>query len=168
MKDYEYLKNAYWEKDDKSLLKCIRLTKRAEGGRKKDVLVFSKIRKDGTPCPNYREVIESVGLETIDKNTVERREKKSKEDQEKKAIVDQKRKSAELEQLFNMKLQAFEIQEIKESPDRDLRTRMRRAKNPVELYALAALIIGNSLGYYAKKDDEVNDDRQPHHHFDRR
>lgn len=160
MKNYEYLNNAFWEKEDKSVLKCIRLTKRPEGGRKKDVLVFNKIRKDGTPCPNYREVVETLGEKLIDKNTEERKNKKGKEEREKRAIAEQKKKSAELEQLFNLKLQAFEIPEIKASADRSLRTRMRRAKNTVELYALAALLIGKELGYYVAQKESTEDEQQ--------
>lgn len=157
MKNYEYMNNAYWEKDDKSVLKCIRLTNRPEGGRKKDVLVFSKIRKDGTLCPNFREVVETFGEAAIDKNTEERKQRKSKEDREKKAVVEQKKKSAELEQLFNLKLQAFEIPEIKASSDRNLRTRMRRAKNAVEVYALASVLVAKELGYIMEKGSESND-----------
>ncbi len=160
MKNYEYMNNAYWEKEDKSLLKCIRLTKKPEGGRKKDVLVFSKIRKDGTPCPNYREVVATVGESVIDKNTEERKNRKGKEEREKRAVHEQKKKSAELEQLFNLKLQAFEIPEIKASPDRSLRTRMRRAKNVVEVYALAALLIGKELGYYVAQKESTEDEQQ--------
>lgn len=159
MKNYQYMNNAYWEKEDKSLLKCIRLTKKPEGGRKKDILVFSKIRKDGTLCPNYREVIETVGESVIDKNTEERKNRKGKEEREKRAVQEQKKKSAELEQLFNLKLQAFEIPEIKASPDRSLRTRMRRAKNVVEVYALASLLIGKELGYVMQKES-IEDEQQ--------
>lgn len=160
MKNYEYLNNAFWEKEDKSILKCIRLTKRPEGGRKKDVLVFSKIRKDGTPCPNYREVVETIGENVIDKNTEERKNKKGKEEREKRAIAEQKKKSVELEQLFNLKLQAFEIPEIKSSSDRSLRTRMRRAKNTVELYAIASLLVGKELGYYVAQKESTEDEQQ--------
>ena len=129
------------------MLKCIRLVKQPQGGRKKEVLRFSKLRKDGTPCPDYREVIEIVGEDIIDKNTLERKQRKGKEEKEKKAVEDQKRKSKELEQLFNLKLQAFEIPEIKNSSDRNLRTRMRRAKNALEVHALSAVVIAKELGY---------------------
>ena len=156
MKNYEYLNNAYWEKDDKSLLKCIRLVKQPQGGRKKEVLRFTKLRKDGTPCPNYREVVETVGEDVIDKNTLERKQRKGKEEKEKKAVEEQKRKSKELEQLFNLKLQAFEIPEIKNSSDRNLRTRMRRAKNGIEVQALASVIIAKELGYLTTPTDNGN------------
>jgi len=155
MKNYEYLDNAYWEKDDKSLLKCMRLVKQPQGGRKKETHLFSKIRKDGTPCPNYREVVETVGEEKINRNTVERRQRKEKEDKEKRAVEDQKKKSRELEQLFNLKLQAFEIAEIKNSGDRNLRTRMRRAKNALEVQALASVIIAKELGYLQSIDGDI-------------
>ena len=57
-----------------------------------------------------------------------------------------KKKTAELEQLFTLKLQAFEIDEIKNSPNKALRSKLRRAKNAVEMNALASIIIAQELG----------------------
>ncbi len=151
-KNYEYLPNAYWEKEDKSELKCIRMTKQPNGKKVKEILVFKKLLPNGQPNPNYNEVIGLFGIESIDNNTQERRERKEKESREKQAVDEQKRKSRELEQLFNMKLQAFEIDEIKNGSDRDIRAKMRRAKNVMELNALTALAVGIELGYIPKKE----------------
>jgi hypothetical protein len=151
-KNYEYLPNAYWEKEDKSELKCIRMTKQADGKKLKEILVFKKFLPNGQPNPNYHEVIQLFGVESIDQNTQERKDKKEKEAREKQAVDEQKRKSRELEQLFNLKLQAFEIEEVKNGSDRDIRAKMRRAKNIMELNALTALAVGIELGYIPKKE----------------
>lgn len=151
-KNYEYLPNAYWEKEDKSELKCIRMTKQPNGKKLKEILVFKKFLPNGQPNPNYNEVIGLFGIESIDKNTQERHDKKEKEAREKTAVEEQKRKSRELEQLFNLKLQAFEIEEVKNGSDRDIRAKMRRAKNVMELNALTALAVGIELGYIPKKE----------------
>lgn len=151
--DKEYMTNAFWEKDDRSRLKCIQLVKRPEGGRKRQVLAFNKYNPNGTPNSHYEEVVRLLGIELIDKNTQERNAKKEKENREKAAVNEQKKKSRELENLFNLKLQAFEIEEIKNSSERNLRARMRRAKNVMELHALTALLIGVELGYYKKVEE---------------
>lgn len=144
--DYKYLDNAYWETDDKSQLKCIKITTLKDGKKKKDILVYNKTLSNGAECPNYKEVVSTFGIEKIDQNTAERKERKDRETREKRAIHEQKKKTAELEQLFTLKLQAFEIDEIKNSPNKALRSKLRRAKNAVEMNALASIIIAQELG----------------------
>lgn len=147
--NYEYVDNAYWEASDRSIVKCIRLSKeegKPDNQKKKEVLQFHKILPNGQECPNYKEVVTKFGIERIDQNTAERKERKERESKEKRAIHDQRKKTAELEQLFNLKLQAFEIDEIKNSEDRALRAKLRRAKNAVEMNALSAIIIAKELG----------------------
>lgn len=150
IEDREYLTNAFWEKDDRSRVKCITLVKRPEGGRKRQVVSYNKYNPNGFPNSHYEEVVQLLGIELIDKNTQERKLKKEKENREQAAVNEQKKKSKELEQLFNLKLQAFEIEEIKNSSERNLRARMRRAKNVMELHALTSLLIGVELGYFQK------------------
>lgn len=156
MAKHEYLDNAYWEADDRSIVKCIRLTtiEGQENQKKKDVMQFHRIRPDGTECPHYKEVVAKVGIPKIDENTSVRKERKERESKEKRAAHEQKRKTAELEQLFNLKLQAFEIEEIKNSEDRIMRGRIRRAKNAVEMNALASILIAKELGLFGEKNDE--------------
>lgn len=156
--NYEYLDNAFWEADDRSIVKCIRLTKVENGPankRKKDVMQFHKLLPNGTECPNYKEVVEKVGIEKIDQNTAERRERKEREAQQKRAVHEQKKRTVELEKLFNLKLQAFEIDEIKNSTDRALRTKIRRAKNEVEMNALAAILIAKELGMIGENSERT-------------
>lgn len=153
---YEYMDNAYWETEDRSIVKCIRLTTIDEKSnkKKKDVLQFKKTLPDGSECPNYREVVEKFGIKRIDENTAERKERKSREEKERRAMAEQKQKTAQLEKLFNLKLQAFEIDEIKNSNDRVLRTKLRRAKNEVEMNALATILIAKELGMFGDKSSE--------------
>lgn len=145
---YEYLDNAYWEAEDRSIVKCIKLTTMEDNKKKKDVLQFHKVRPDGSECRHYKEVVAKVGIDKIDANTKERHERKEREDKEKRAVHEQRKKTAELEQLFNLKLQAFEIDEIKNSSDRGLRSKLRRAKNAVEMNALASIIIAKEMGLF--------------------
>jgi len=154
----EFLDNGYWENEEKTILKCIRLSPIPSGGRKKDVLELRKILPDGRECDQFKAVIAQWGMDKIDANTQERKDKKEKEDREKRAIHEQRKKSHELEQLFNAKLQAFEIDTIKNSTNRELRSRLRRAKNVIEMNALAALVIGTELGYFKKADEDERTD----------
>ena len=51
----------------------------------------------------------------------------------------------ELEQLFNYKLETFEVEDIKESKNRILKSRLRRAKSIPEVNLYAIMIIQDKL-----------------------
>lgn len=152
---YYYMDNAFWEREDKSLIKCIRMTKLPDGREKKDILSVPKLRSNGQPNPQYDEVIRELTIEGIDRSHQERLERKAKEQAEAQVIESQNKKAAQLEDLFSLKLKAFEIEGIKTSTNRELRSRLRRAQNEIELNAIATLLIGEELGYFSKgKVDE--------------
>lgn len=153
--NYEILDNAFWETGDKNELKCIKLYPIPEGGRRKEVHHYKKYLEDKSLCPHFKEVVAHVGAEKIDANTAERHKKKEREERERRAAHDAQRRSQELEVLFNMKLQTFEIDEIKESTNRKLRQKIRRAKNPIELNALASIMLALELGYI--KDESTTE-----------
>jgi hypothetical protein len=44
-----------------------------------------------------------------------------------------------------MKLEAFEVEEIKQSENRELKKRLRKAKTPVEVQAFATLLIQDAI-----------------------
>lgn len=59
--------------------------------------------------------------------------------------IKHRQKLDEMKALFTAKLQAFEIHEVKNCEDKSLRSRIRKAKNPVEVTALVAVIMGRVL-----------------------
>lgn len=153
-KPYYYMDNAFWERDDKSLIKCIRITKLPTGQEKKDILSVPRERTNGTLNPQYDEVIEALTMEGIDKSHQERLTRKDMEKQQAQVIDTQNRKADQLEDLFTLKLKAFEIETIKMSTNRHLRSRLRRAQNEIELNAISTLLIGEELGYFSKVEKE--------------
>ena len=106
---YRILDNAYWEDgvDDKSMVKCIKMTDVQGKPQQKEVCLFHKILRDGNHCPQFAEVVRVVGEQKIDANTTERRTKKEKQLREHRAKQDQIKKTKELEHLFQLKLKAF-------------------------------------------------------------
>ena len=73
--------------------------------------------------------------EKQDKRREERLKIENEENERKNATVD----------LFDAKLQAFEIEEIKNSENKKLRSRLRKARSIVEVNALSAIIMMESL-----------------------
>ena len=94
---------------------------------------------------DYDAVLEMYGEEEIDRLTAEHRAERI--DQEKinkeRALANQARHRQEV--LFNMKLEAFEVEEIKNSTNRELKKRLRKSKTIVEVQAFATLLIQDTL-----------------------
>ena len=94
---------------------------------------------------DYDAVLEMYGEEEIDRLTEEHEEQKIKNQQveAERAAAHMARKRQEV--LFNMKLEAFEVEEIKNSTNRDLKKRLRKAKSVIEVQAFATLLIQDAL-----------------------
>lgn len=137
--------HAFWENYQKDRITGILIT---EDGNKKtrQQLTVYKFNPDGSDNPDFQEIIDQLGEETLDKNTAERNERKANEAKEKHIREQQQKKQRELAELFEAKLKAFEINEIKNSSNRDLKSRLRKAKNLVELQIYAQLIVKEALG----------------------
>jgi|SRR5210317_1273272 uncharacterized membrane protein len=152
---YKILDNAYWEDgiDDRSVLKCIRMHDEPGGKQRKEIINFSRLLPDRSLCPQYKEVVSVVGQKRIDDNTTERRKRKAMEQKTGAIKKEQQQKTQMLEKLFALKLQAFEIPEIRDSTNKKLRTKLRRAQNEIEMNAYATLLIGMENGIF-KEDDK--------------
>ena len=82
---------------------------------------------------------------SIDKNTDERVNRKFKEQEQQRELEINKRKAERLEKLFNYKLETFEVEDIKESKNRILKSKLRRAKSIPEVNLYAIMIIQDKL-----------------------
>lgn len=102
---------------------------------------------------DYKEIIRQIGSERITKNTKERFSRKTREEEQKKIREEQKVRSKKLEDLFSLKLQAFESDIIKNSKNKKMRSKIRRAKNQIELNAFITLLIGMELGILNEQED---------------
>jgi hypothetical protein len=94
---------------------------------------------------DFDAVMEMYGEEEIDRLTEEHKKQKIKNQQveAERAAAHMGRKRQEV--LFNMKLEAFEVEEIKNSTNRDLKKRLRKAKSVIEVQAFATLLIQDAL-----------------------
>lgn len=156
MKEVErtWLDNAFWlEPNRKNKIRAI-LRIIDENGRKiTQELTVAKTDNDGNSNPDFLELLEQVGEEKVNENTIERKTRKEREkniEEEKKKAKEQAR---ELERLFDAKIKTLEIDQIKSSKNRELKSKLRRAKNNIELQVYAQLIVMEELGYAVKKSD---------------
>jgi len=133
-----WIKDAFWETPSKELLNCI--SEHKEGF--KDVRQVHKLKRGD---PLFDECVEALTEKHINVNTDRRVDKKFKEQEQKRQLELNRRKAQKLEQLFNYKLETFEVEDIKESRNRILKSRLRRAKSIPEVNLYAIMIIQDKL-----------------------
>ena len=127
-------KDAFWETPKKNVLNCI--SEQEEGNKK-----IRQVHKLMEADPLFKECVDALTPEHIDENTKQRIARKFEEQKKQKELKESKEKAKKMEQLFNYKLETFEVEEIKLSRNRELKSKLRRAKSipEVNLWALKIL-----------------------------
>ena len=149
----KWMDNAFWETDEKQMLNCILEMEDDVGRVTRQVMKLRKTDDEGNDNPDFIEVVDQLGEELITTNTNERNVRKKREAEEDKQRQLEHAKARKLEQLFNYKLEAFEIDDIKNSKNRQLKSKLRRAKNRVEVDLYAIMFVMEEM----KKREEEND-----------
>ena len=140
-----WMDNAFWETDEKKQLNCI-LELIDDGGREqRQVMLLNRHNKDGTENELFNEVVADRGEAEIDKNTEERKVRKAAEAEEKKQRDTEHARARKLEDLFNYKVEVFETEEIKNSKNRKMKAKIRRAKSKVEVNLWAIKLLEEAL-----------------------
>lgn len=145
MSSRKWLDNAFWETETKKELNCILELEDDLGRVTRQVMRLNQSDKEGNPNPDYDEVVEVLTEELIDKNTEERNTRKAAEKEERKIRDEEHAKARKLEQLFNYKMEAFEVEEVKNCKDRKLKAKLRRAKSKFEVDMWAIQILQDSM-----------------------
>jgi len=133
--------NAFWETPEKQILNAICEYTDEKNRKIRKVLQVPRKDSDGIEHPIFKQCVEYLGEEAIDKSTNERRRRKLEEAELHKQKEIEKQKAKKLERLFEYKLETFEIDEIKNSTNRQLKSKLRRAKSIPEVNLYAMLII---------------------------
>ena len=134
-------RHPFWENYQKDRITCKLVITHENGEVTSSTSTVSKYDKNGEITKDYNDVIAATPVEKINKNT-EEREQRHKDNR-----LNDKRKQAEreaarkLEQLFNAKLEVFEIESIKNSTNRKAKAKIRRSKNQYEMMAYAIMLI---------------------------
>jgi len=136
-KNFVY-KDPYWSnKEAKHMI----VTLEYPDGRKSTASIQDK---DGTN-PDYKAVLEEFGEEVLDENTAEG--VKRRDDQIKKRLERKETEAvrAKQEMLFGAKLQAFEIDAVKDSDNIKLKRLIRKAKSPMEVQAYTTILLMETM-----------------------
>lgn len=140
-----WMDNAFWEDDKKDRLNCILEMEDDTGRETRQVMMLHKLDRDGNENEMFNEVIEALGEQLIDDNTAERKVRKENEKAEKQQRDQEHARARKLEDLFNYKMEIFETDEIKNSKNRKLKGKIRRAKSKVEVNLWAMKLLEAEL-----------------------
>ena len=141
----KWMDNAFWETDQKDKLNCILEMEDDVGRMTRQVMLLNRTDKEGNANPDFDEVVDALGEDVIDKETEDRVERKKAEKEEHVQRDKEHAKARKLEKLFNYKLEAFEVEEIKNSTNRKLKAKLRRAKSRIEVDMWSIMILQESL-----------------------
>lgn len=138
-------KSPFWETAAKDRLTCRLNITHDDGSFSTSVAHVSKYDDNGNISKDYTEIIEQNTLEAIDKFTEDRLERHRQEREVKVNREKERNEAKRLEDLFNTKLQTFEIEEIKKSTNRKLKSKIRKAKNIIEMNAYATMLLMEAI-----------------------
>lgn len=137
-----WLDNPFWLNKDKTRIRAVRVTTDPEQGTKSTEIVdIDQFDDKGNENPDWTSIIDQLGVEGIDAGSQRRIEQKAEREATRAKQRETQKKAKELEELFLIKLKAFEIEEVKNSKNRLLKTRLRRSKNVVEVNVYTMMII---------------------------
>lgn len=141
----QWMDNAFWETEEKKQLNCILELVDDAGRETRQVMLLNRHDKDGNENELFNEVVDTLGEELIQQNTDDRKVRKAAQAEEKKQRDVEHARARKLEELFNYKLEIFETEEIKDSKNRKLKAKIRRAKSKVEVNLWAMKLLEEAL-----------------------
>ncbi len=128
------IKNPHWINNARTMLSA---EFHYEDGR----VVSAVISDTDKGNPDLQEIMQKYSVEELEANTLRQMKKIAKDrenrQQQEQAAADRKKQ----EDLFAVKLKAFEIDQIKNSTNRSLKSKIRRAKSDYEVLAFTAALI---------------------------
>jgi hypothetical protein len=145
--------NSFWETYDKNRITTILTTTNEDETVTTQQLTVSKFSTDGIENPDFLEILESIGEEKINENTIARTEKKKAEIEAKEQRKIEDEKAKQLQILFEAKIQAFEIEQIKNSTNRLLKSKLRKAQNLIEVNIYSMMIVMEELANEESKTE---------------
>lgn len=137
-----------WANDSKTKVHCVF---KYDDGR----VLKAIVQDTAEGNPDWKEIFEKYSTDELDKNT---EQLMKRIDEERNNQVQREKERAETlknESIFNAKLEAFTIEEIKNSKNTKLKSKIRRAKSMMEVTAYTSLLL--MVEYEAAKKEESSE-----------
>jgi hypothetical protein len=157
MAERKWAEDSFFEGFDKNRITTILTITEDDGKVIKQQLLVNKITDKGNPNPDWEEIMTTIGEEKVTENTNLRNERKTKEREAIEQEKIEKEKVATLQELFETKIQAFEIEAIKNSKNRELKAKLRKAVNKVEVYIYSMMIVMEELNNEKQEESKESE-----------
>lgn len=157
MVERKWAEDSFFEGFDKNRITTILTITEDDGKIIKQQLIVNKITDKGNSNPDWEEIMATIGEEKITENTNLRNERKVKEREAIEQERIEKEKVATLQELFETKIQAFEIEAIKNSKNRELKAKLRKAVNKVEVYIYSMMIVMEELNNEKQEEQKESE-----------
>jgi hypothetical protein len=145
--------NSFWATYDKNKITTILSIENEDGTLTTQQLEVNKFDADGSENSDFLEVVNSIGEDVITENTTKREVRKKAETEAKEQQRLEHEKAKELQVLFEAKIQAFEIEKIKNSTNRLLKSKLRKAQNLIEVNIYSMMIVMEELANEESKTE---------------
>ena len=129
------IKNPYWGNNTKTQVIC---EFHYGEGQPIQTAAISET-KEGNP--DWKEIFEKFTIEEIDEITETYKAEEKRERDKRIEYHKDEMERMKSDALFDAKLEAFEIEDIKSSKNREFKSRIRKAKSIMEVTALSAALI---------------------------
>jgi hypothetical protein len=146
-------KHPFWETAAQDRLTARLNITHDDGSFTTTVARVSKFDDNGRVSSDWEEVLQQNDIKDIDKFTEERLERHRQKREANIKRQEERNEAKRLEDLFNYKLQTFEIPDIKNSENRKLKAKIRKAKNVIEMNAYATILLMEILNESEEKPD---------------
>ena len=135
-------KNPIWLNKENRSIECDILY----GKEYQRSIINAGLASEGYVNRDYDQIMIDIGETEIDRLTVIDDESKAEAVLRAKEQEEVHKNRIKQETLFEIKLEAFEIPIIKNSKNSEMKKKIRRAKNPLEVTAYATILIQEELG----------------------
>ena len=96
--------------------------------------------------PDWQELLNTFSLKDIDESTKKLDDQLEEEKKMREESIKDSKQRAEGDAIFSAKLSIFEIDEVKNSKNRTLKSKIRKAKSVVEAQTYASVLIMKEMG----------------------
>lgn len=135
-------KNPIWQDKDNRHIVCEMLQ---PDGNYSVAHIVAGPESEGQTNSDYEALVSAYGIEDLDVRTEEHKQKQIEARQRETENIEVRKNRQKQEVLFNMKLEAFEIDFVKNSTNKDLKKLIRRSKSPLEVQAFTTILIQQEL-----------------------
>jgi hypothetical protein len=132
------IKNPHWVNNARTILSA---EFHYDDGR----VMTAVINSNESNNPDYQEIRTKFTDAELEQNTVNNIRKVQGDRDRQKAQEEAQKERERQEKLFQVKLAAFEVDQVKNTANKSLKSALRRAKSDFEVYAMAAAIILDSV-----------------------